>query len=274
MREVEFIVLGSGTSSGVPAIGCNCDVCTSKDPRDTRTRTSGAIRYIDDEGQDRVVLLDASPDLRQQALREGLVRCDGIFFTHHHVDHLFGLDEVRRFNAVMQEPIDLFAEDRTLQNIHRVYPHIFEPEKNINPSFVATLMPHQLKAGEPLVRHGLRITPLRLLHGRLPILGFRFDAESPGEDDGPLPLAWCTDVSAIPPETWPHLTGLRTLFLDMLRHRSHPTHMTVDQAVATADNVAADRTWFIHMAHEIAHAEVDAGLPEGMGLAFDGLRVR
>ena len=275
MRDVECIVLGSGTSAGVPAIGCTCEVCRSTDPRDVRTRTSGAIRFTDAEGRSRTILVDTSPDLRQQALREGLDRCDGIVFTHHHVDHLFGLDEVRRFNAVMQAPIDVYAEERTLVNIHRVYPHIFEAEKNINPSFVATLLPHQLDCFDPIHLHGLRITPLRFLHGRLPILGYRFDAEDPVDSgaDSPLPMAWCTDVSAIPPETWPHLVGLKTLFLDMLRHRSHPTHMTLQEAVSTASRIEAEQTWFIHMAHEISHAPVDAELPPGMGLAWDGLRI-
>jgi len=274
MRDIECIVLGSGTSAGVPAIGCTCEVCRSEDPRDVRTRTSGAIRFTDSDGQPRVLLVDTSPDLRHQSLREGLDRCDGIVFTHHHVDHLFGLDEVRRFNAVMQAPIDVFAEDRTLENIHRVYPHIFEAEKNLNPSFVATLLPHRLECFQPISLHGMRITPLRFLHGRLPILGYRFDAEDPLDPamESPLPMAWCTDVSAIAPETWPHLAGLKTLFLDMLRHRSHPTHMTLSEAVDTASRIEAERTWFIHMSHEISHAEVDAQLPPGMGLAWDGMR--
>ncbi len=274
MRDVECIVLGTGTSAGVPAIGCECEVCRSDDPRDVRTRTSAALRFTDRDGAARTILIDTSPDLRQQALREGLTRCDAIVFTHHHVDHVFGLDEVRRFNAVMQAPIDLYAEERTLENLHRVYPHIFEAEKNINPSFVATLRPHRLNCFQPFVLHGLRITPLRLLHGRLPILGYRFDAEDPVEsgEESPFPMAWCTDVSSIPPETWPHLRGLRTLFLDLLRHRSHPTHFTRDQAVRAASEIGAERTWFIHMAHEISHARDDAELPPGMALAWDGLR--
>jgi phosphoribosyl 1,2-cyclic phosphate phosphodiesterase len=270
MHDIECIVLGSGTSAGVPAIGCHCDVCCSDDPRDLRTRTSAAIRFVDDKGHPRMILIDTSPDLRQQVLRED--RCDGIVFTHHHVDHLFGLDEVRRFNAVMQAPIDVYAEERTLENIRRVYPHIFEAEKNINPSFVARLVPRTLTCERPVILHGLRITPLRFLHGRLPILGYRFDAEQPGEDDGPLPLAWCTDVSGIPPETWPKLNGLKTLFLDMLRHRTHQTHMNLEQALAATEQIGAEQTWFIHMAHEISHAAVDADLPPGVGLAWDGLR--
>lgn len=271
MREVECIVLGSGTSAGIPAIACDCAVCHSDDPRDTRTRTSAALRLTDSSGAARVVLIDTSPDLRQQALREQLSRCDDILYTHHHVDHLFGLDEVRRFNAVMGSPINVHAEASTLEHVQRVHPHIFKPEQNANPSFVASLIPNVLAVEAPINLHGLRVTPLRLLHGRLPILGYRFDA--PEGTPGPCPMAWCTDVSSIPPETWPLLTGLKTLVLDMLRHRHHPTHFTVEQAVEVAQQIGAESTWFVHMAHEIAHAEVDATLPRGMGLAWDGLRL-
>ena len=271
VRDAACIVLGSGTSAGIPAIACECAVCRSHDPRDKRTRTSAAIRFTDDAGSDRVVLIDTSPDLRQQALREELCRCDEILYTHHHVDHLFGLDEVRRFNAVMGSPINVHAEASTLEHVQRVHPHIFKPEQNANPSFVASLIPNIVTAGMTIDLHGLQVTPLRLLHGRLPILGYRFDA--PKGTAGPFPMAWCTDVSSIPPETWPLLTGLKTLVLDMLRHRHHPTHFTVDQAVEVAHEVGAESTWFVHMAHEIAHAEVDAALPEGMGLAWDGLRI-
>lgn len=271
MRDAECIVLGTGTSAGVPAIACDCEVCRSDDPRDVRTRTSAAIRFEDDRQQERVVLIDTSPDLRQQVLREDLRRCDGILYTHHHVDHLFGLDEVRRFNAAMGTPIVVHAEPSTLEHVQRVHPHIFSPEQNANPSFVASLVPEVLSVGGDFDLHGLQVTPLRLLHGRLPILGYRFDA--PEAAGGPFPLAWCTDVSSIPPETWPMLRGLKTLFLDMLRHRHHPTHFTVDQAVETAQSIGATSTWFIHMAHEISHAEVDASLPDGMALAWDGLRV-
>ncbi len=269
----EFIVLGSGTSAGIPAIACDCATCRSEDPRDVRTRTSAAARFKDPDGVERVLLIDTSPDLRQQVLRENITRCDGIFHTHHHVDHLFGLDEVRRFNAVMKEPIPIHAESRSMEHVQRIHPHIFESERNANPSFVATLLPHVLEPGQPLEFHGLRITPLRIHHGRLPILGFRLDHLEAPPGRSILPLAWCTDASGIPPETLGLLDGVQTLFLDMLRHRHHPTHMTVDQAVAMASHIGARETWFIHMAHEISHAEVDATLPEGMRLAWDGLRL-
>lgn len=276
ISQPECIILGSGTSAGVPVIACDCAVCTSDDPRNRRTRTSACIRFRDGTGQDRVVLIDTSPDLREQALRHGLRRCDAIVYTHNHVDHTFGLDEVRRFNVVMKAPIDVHADAHTMEHLHRVYRHIFDRQNNVNDSFVATLQPRLLDPDVPLDLHGLRMTPLRLLHGRLPVLGFRIEAiDADGhpvaDQPGPLPLAWCTDCSSIPPETWPHLVGLRTLVLDMLRYRKHPTHLTVDQAVEIASRVEADATWFIHMTHDIDHATLNAELPAGMQLAYDGL---
>src|ERR1043165_1917487 len=128
---MRFTFLGTGTSAGVPAIGCECEVCTSTDPKDKRLRTAAAVTWTDLSGQARVVLLDAGPDLRTQALTQGLKRCDAILFTHNHVDHTFGLDEVRRFNAVMRTPIDVYAEDHTLEHLRRVYKHIFEKDRNV-----------------------------------------------------------------------------------------------------------------------------------------------
>jgi phosphoribosyl 1,2-cyclic phosphate phosphodiesterase len=277
--DVELVILGSGTSAEDPVIGCDCAVCTSDDPHDRRTRPAACVRFTDPKGEARVILIDASPDLREQALRHELRRCDAIIFTHNHVDHTFGLDEVRRFNVVMRTPIDIYAEASTLEFLGRIYRHIFAREKNVNDSFVATLIPHEIRVDRPLDLHGLRFAPLRLLHGRLPILGYRLEALG-GSDrvapqqPGPLPLAYCTDVSGIPPETWPRLTGLRTLILDMLRYRRHPTHFSVDEAVEAAGRIGADRTFFTHMTHDIRHADLDKRLPEGMALSYDGLVIR
>ena len=272
MRDLEFLVLGSGTSAGIPTIGCDCDVCCSQDSRDKRLRTSAAIRFIDDQDQPRTILIDASPDLRQQVLRSGIDRCDAILFTHNHVDHTFGLDEVRRFNITMKAPIDIYAEPHTLDHLGRVYQHIFQRERNVNDSFVATLIPHEIHPEMKLDLFGLQVEPIRLLHGRLPILGYRFEA--PGlSSPNPLPLAWCTDVSSLPPESWTRLNDLQTLFLDMLRERHHPTHLNLDQALDMAERIGPDQTWFIHMAHDISHAELESRLPEGVQLAWDGQRL-
>lgn len=275
---MRFIFLGTGTSPGIPAIACDCPVCTSTDPHDRRLRTSAALRFTDPAGQDRTVLLDAGPDLRQQALTHKLRRCDAIFFTHNHVDHTFGLDEVRRFNVVMDAPIDIYAERRTLDDLRRVYRHIFESPDNFQQSFVASIIAHEIRPGEPIDLFGLRFTPIRLLHGRLPIVGYRIErAEGAGTDGGAggeggvLPLVYCTDVSSIPPESWRYLSGASNLILDALRHRHHPTHQTVSRAVEVAQQAGADRTWLIHMSHDVSHAETQALLPEGIALAYDGL---
>ena len=151
--------LGTGTSAGVPVMACSCDVCTSDDPRDSRLRPSMCIQFVDATGQERVVLIDTSPDLRQQSLRENLHRCDAILFTHNHVDHTFGLDEVRRFNAVMTQQIEFYAQRHTLDHFHRLFPHVFEPYKNVNDSFVAHLVPTEIVFVEPTYLIGEIATP-------------------------------------------------------------------------------------------------------------------
>ncbi|HVU62647.1 MAG TPA: MBL fold metallo-hydrolase [Phycisphaerales bacterium] len=269
---MRFTFLGTGTSSGVPAIACDCPVCTSADPRDNRLRTGAALEFVDPRGQLRTILLDCTPDLRQQALRANLRRCDAVLFTHNHVDHTFGVDELRRFNVVQNAPIEIYAEASVMEHLRRVYKHIFESERNVNKSFVATLIPFIIDPDKPIDLLGLRITPIRLLHGRLPILGFRIEraVNRPGEDDF-LPLAYCTDVSAIPPESWAKLRGVRTLVLDALRKRHHPTHFTIDQAIAAAQQIGAERTLFVHITHDLGHAQTSEELPEGIELAYDGL---
>ncbi len=283
--------LGTGTSSGVPVIGCDCAVCTSTDPRDARLRTSAILRWTDPGGQPRALLLDAGPDLRTQALRERLDRCDAIFFTHNHVDHTFGLDEVRRFNVMMgRQPINIYAEPETMDHLRRVYTHIFDRARNVNDSFVASLIPwtiteEDVRTGRPVHLHGLEIRPIRLLHGRLPVLGFRIDrapglpatsaSSDPLSDAIPdiLPLAYCTDVSAIPSASWPILSGLKTLVLDALRHRKHPTHFTLAEAMSAAESINAGHTYFVHMTHDLPHEATQATLPENMSLAHDGLTI-
>lgn len=301
-RDLRFTFLGTGTSAGVPAIGCACAVCTSADPRDQRLRAGAAVQWTDPQGRERVVLIDATPDLRQQALRARLTRCDAILFTHNHVDHTFGLDEVRRFNVLQHAPVSIYAEDHTMGHLRRVYQHIFEREQNVNDSFVATLIPHRLAPAVPVDLYGVRFTPIRLLHGRLPVLGFRIEVASeglfeqsesgvgqasglPGEisvaqasrlpsSPAAFPLAYCTDCSAIPPESYPLLRGLGTLVLDGLRYRKHPTHFSINEACGVAERVGAGVTYLTHLAHDVGHAEGEAKLPEGVRLAWDGLIIQ
>lgn len=281
---MRFTFLGTGTSSGVPAIGCACAVCTSTDPRDNRLRSGGAIRFTDRDGRPRTVLIDTTPDLRQQALRFGIDRCDAILFTHNHVDHTFGLDEVRRYNVMQKAPIDIYGEEHTLTFLKGVFRYIFNRDSNVNSSFVADLIPWTIKPGEVIDLWGLKVTPIRFLHGHLPIVGFRFDGEGieassqqgtekRGEGDGasPFPLAYCTDVSAVPPESWGALRGLGTLVIDALRHRHHPTHFTVAQALDVIERVRPRASYFTHISHDLGHVDTEKDLPEGVHMAFDGL---
>lgn len=265
---MQLLILGSGTSAGVPMIGCDCPVCTSSDPHDSRTRPSALVSYTDgnDPAITRQYLIDASPELRQQAIREKINRLDGVLITHAHADHVFGIDDLRRFNAVMDCPLDVYAEANDIASLRKMFSYIFEKHRNVNQTFIADLILQPTEVGKPIDLHGATWTPLRLLHGRQPILGYRID-------HGDCAMAYCTDVSSIPPETYPLLDGLDVLVLDALRYRHHPTHMTVDQALQQIDQIQPTQTYLTHIAHDIEHAHLDAQLPEGVNLAYDGLRV-
>jgi len=288
---LELLFLGTGTSAGVPMIGCDCEVCRSHDPRDQRTRPSVLIRYPDpshpckhkegvgqegdrDEPIVRQLLIDTSPEMRIQLIRHEIGRIDGVWFTHTHADHVFGIDDLRRFNAVSQLPVSIYLEESALESLRSMFGYIFEPHKHLTDNtFVPTLIPHRVQAGVAMELLGARWTPLRLLHGRRPILGFRVDTPHDGAGDAMASIAYCTDVSRIPPETYPLLEGLDVLVIDALRYRHHPTHMTVDQALEVIDQVQPKRAYLTHIAHDIQHADLEAKLPEHVFLAFDGLTV-
>ena len=267
--SLELLFLGTGTSAGVPMIGCECAVCRSDDPRDRRTRPSVVVAH-DDPAEPhtgkRRWLIDTAPELRGQILRHGFHRIDGVLFTHNHADHLFGLDDLRRFNAVMGEPLDLYAEAATLAALKRTFRYIFEPEHNVNSSFVPSLRPSRLERDEPLDLLGTRFTPLRLMHGDLPVLGFRMDRDGAS-------IAYCTDVSTIPAESKAQLAGLDVLVIDALRYRPHPTHLTVEQALDVIDELRPRAAYLTHIAHDIRHADLAARLPSHVHVAHDGLRV-
>jgi len=276
VTDLRFTLLGTGTSSGIPVIACDCATCTSDDPRDRRTRVGAVLEFTDPEGQPRTVLLDCPPDHREHALRHRIRRVDAILFTHAHVDHVFGLDDARLYNVSMRAPVHLYAERTVLDDLERIYDHIFRPHRNVNKSFVADVVTHAVLPGEPIALFGVQATPVRLLHGALPIVGWRFDAPgaraaSAGGSAGPI--AYCTDVNGIPPETWPRLAGLDTLVLDMLRERAHPTHFSLQDALGVAGRLRARRTVFTHMTHDVRHAELSARLPAGVELGYDGMRL-
>jgi phosphoribosyl 1,2-cyclic phosphate phosphodiesterase len=246
-------ILGSGTSHGVPMIGCTCEVCRSDDPQDKRLRPS---IFLEVEGGP-AILVDTSTDLRQQALTFGVNRVDAIVMTHSHADHIMGMDEVRRFNALKRGPIPVYAAAATAGDLRRIFHYVFEP-------------PSQKGGGIPQIDlreiegrfdvDGLAVQPVPLLHGSIPILGFRFGA-----------FAYLTDASTIPDAAWPLLDGLDVLVLNALRHRPHPTHFSLSEAVAVAERLAPRRTFFTHVCHDLPHAITNRSLPEGMALAHDGL---
>jgi len=229
------------------------------------------VSYPDGSGGERVYLIDTSPDLRHQAIRAGMSRLDGVMMTHAHADHIYGLDDLRRFNAVMDGPIDVWCEAGVRASLGRAFAHIFEPHKNVNDSWVAKLIARPIEPGEAIALPegdggAAKWTPLRLMHGRLPIVGYRVDWRGAS-------LAYCTDVSSIPPQTWPMLEGLDVLVIDGLRERHHPTHMTFDQALEVIDRASPGRGYLTHIAHDFSHADIAGRLPDGVEPAFDGLVV-
>lgn len=259
---LKLTLLGTGTSAGIPMIGCQCDVCTSHDPRDHRDRASAMFQWVEDTGKSHTVVVDTGPEFRVQMIRHEVMSLDGVLYTHNHADHIFGIDDIRRFNAVTGLPVDIFAEPRVANWLRKTFGYIFDPVKNINQSFVPNLILHHIHTDEPFRVGGRQFEAIRLLHGHLPILGFRTGK-----------IAYCTDVSSIPPASWPVLEDLDVLVIDALRYRHHPTHMTVDQALAVIDQVKPKRAYLTHIAHEIRHAELEPKLPEHVFLGYDGLTI-
>lgn len=282
--SLEILFLGTGTSAGVPMIGCDCAVCHSTDPRDHRSRPSVLIRYPGHPGntaddpeaspRPRQLLIDTGPDMRMQAIRNGINHIDGVLYTHAHADHIFGLDDLRRFNAVMEGPIDLYVDQNTRDTLERMFFYVFQSHKNINQSWVPKLNLRPIQAGTPFKLHGACWTPVPLMHGKQPVLGYRIDLpDAEGNPGAGGSLAYCTDVSEIPEASFPLLAGLDVLVLDGLRYTHHPTHLTVDQATALIARIAPREAYLTHMAHDIAFAELEPKLPPGVHLSYDGLRV-
>ena len=236
-------------------IGCECATCRSSDPRDQRLRPSILVEM--DDGVR--VLVDAGPDLRQQALRHRIGHVDAIVFTHGHADHVLGLDETRRFTGLSGRALPCYGDAATLADIRRMFSYVFAPDTPRG----GGLPELDLRLADgPIEFGGHEIRPVPLLHGERPILGLRFG-----------PFAYLTDCNVIPDESWPLLGGLDVVVLDALRHRPHPTHFSLAEAVAAAQRIGARQTWFTHMCHDLPHAETCASLPPGMSLAYDGLQL-
>lgn len=252
---MRVLFLGTGTSHGVPMIGCECAVCRSSDPRDSRLRPSVYLEC--DDGLR--VLVDTTPDLRQQALRHNLNRVDAVLYTHSHADHILGLDEVRRYNHMTRAALPLYGDAATLADIRRTFRYVFDPDSQKGGG-VPLL--HLNTIVGPFCLGRTEILPLKVLHGERPVMAFRIGG-----------FAYLTDCNEIPDETMAQLGGLDVLVLDALRRKRHPTHFSIDEAVAVAQRLGARQTLFTHCCHDLGHAETCGSLPAGMALAYDGLQI-
>jgi phosphoribosyl 1,2-cyclic phosphate phosphodiesterase len=257
-------MLGSGTSAGVPMIGCHCAVCSSSDPRDQRSRPSIVVSYAGPDGMPHNILVDTTPELRLQAVRENLDRISAVVFTHAHADHIFGLDDVRRYNTMSGAPVPLYAAADTMETLRSVFPYAFAPPLPPNRAFKDVIYRPELApvliAG-PFELFGRTWEPLELPHGRFTVLGFRIGN-----------FAYCTDCHDIPPAERQRLRGLDTLIIDGLRPRPHPTHLSFEQSLAVIADLQPKRAFFTHLSHDMKHADIEATLPGHVRVGYDGLK--
>ena len=251
--EARLTVLGSGTSMGVPTIGCQCAVCQSPDPRDRRTRPSIMLEY-----SGKVVLVDTTPDFREQAIREKIRRLDAVVYTHAHADHILGLDDVRPLSFLQPGRIPLYAKADAAALIHRTFRYIFDADYKFGG--LAQVELHNIDG--PLDLFGARFESVKVLHGEAEILGFRFGS-----------AAYLTDHSEIPQESFEKLRDLDILFLDALRHKPHPTHSTVDNSLRIVERVQPKRAFFTHICHDLQHEATNAALPANVRLSYDGMKL-
>lgn len=251
--EGELTFLGSGTSMGVPTLGCECKVCTSNDPRDRRLRPSVMVRW-----EDHCVLIDTGPDFREQALRHKIRNVDAVFYTHAHADHILGLDDLRPLSFLKEHNIPLYAEEPTAKVLERVYDYTFAADTSY--THRARVELHRL--GDCVDIFGIPFRRIRVMHGDLKVAGFRFGK-----------AAYLTDMSTIPEESLALLDDLEILVLDALRRKQHPSHSTLLQSIEWARKIRPLQTYFTHMSHDLGHVETENELPDGMWLAYDGLKV-
>ncbi|HEY0546470.1 MAG TPA: MBL fold metallo-hydrolase [Pyrinomonadaceae bacterium] len=252
---MKLTFLGTGTSTGVPSIGCDCETCSSEDARDKRLRVSILIEH---GGQ--TVLVDTSSDFRQQALRHGIRWLDAVLVTHCHVDHIFGLDDIRPINF-RHGPVGLYANSVAWRDIRRIFKYIFEPSHF--GGGLPQVIPHTVEPGAAFcLGKDLQVTPLEVIHGRLPVIAYRFND-----------FAYATDLSEIPPATMDGLRDLDVLIIDCLRIKPHTTHLSLEDALAYVEELKPRRAYLTHLAHDIKHARDSKLLPAGVEFAYDGLEV-
>lgn len=250
--------LGTGTSFGIPQIGCDCAVCQSTDPRDRRTR-SGAVL----QARGSTLLIDTPPELRLQLLRAGISQVDAVLYTHEHADHINGIDDLRVFSVKQRRPLSCHGPAESLERIRSGFRYIFDDEVR---AYEGTSKPRlELSPVEPGVEQviaGIPVLPLAFEHGYIRVFGYRFG-----------PVAYLTDVKAVPEAARKQLGGLKLLVLNALWWRKHPTHLSIGEAVETAQAIGAEQTLLTHLTHETGHAELAGQLPPGIGPAYDGLTI-
>jgi phosphoribosyl 1,2-cyclic phosphate phosphodiesterase len=253
----QLVFLGTGTSHGVPVIGCGCTTCTSANPKNQRMRCSVALGLP--EG---TLLIDTPPDLRSQLLREHIGLVHTVLYTHDHADHLFGLDDLRIFAQYLGHDLPIFCQDIVEARIRKVFDYAFDPVTRLYPAGGVPRLVFSEVARAPFHVLGALVVPIPMRHGRYGVLGYRFGN-----------VAYCTDTNDIPPASMGLLEGLDVLILDCLRRQPHPTHFSLGEAIEVARRLAPRRTLFTHICHDLEHEEISELLPPGMELAYDGLRL-